>query len=324
MKILNFDKRNGIAKVKTENLDDLWYLSNIIDKGDNVSGVTFRKIKLGGEDDRKQAVVKKKAYITITVEKIEFHKYNDVLRINGLIIEGPEEIPRGSFHTINVEDNTEIEIKKEKWPKYQYDKLQESTKVKTSDILVCAFDREEAYFFKIRRQGYEYLTSIKGQVAKKGYDQQATSFYSEIINILKEQTKQIDYFKIVMASPAFYNDEFQKALNDEGLKKKIVMATCSSVGKTSITEIMSRPELAGVMKDDATASEIKYVEELLSFISKQEKNVYGIEETRKASGLGAIDKLLVTDNLIHKYREEEKFEKLDGLGGIAAILRYEI
>ncbi|PLW80770.1 hypothetical protein C0585_00855 [Candidatus Woesearchaeota archaeon] len=216
---------------------------------------------------------------------------------------------------------------------------------------MCAFDREEAYFFKIRRQGHEYVTSLKGQVAKKGYDQQSTSFYKEILDVLKEQSKQIDYFKIVMASPAFYNDEFLKALGEDELKKKIVMATCSSVGKTSITEIMARPELANVMKDDATASEIKHIEELLSFISKQEKNVYGIKETKKASNLGAIDKLLVTDNLIHKYREEEKFEelekimktaddtgaqvhiiqsdheggqKLDGLGGIAAILRYDI
>ena len=45
MKKIFEDLKHGIVKIKIENLDDLWYLSTIVDKGDLVKGETFRKIK---------------------------------------------------------------------------------------------------------------------------------------------------------------------------------------------------------------------------------------------------------------------------------------
>lgn len=351
MKIIHCDYKSGEVKVKTENLDDLWYLNTIIDSNDLVSSITFRKIKLGGEDERKTQVIKKKVYVTIKVEKVEFHKYSDILRVSGTIFEGPEDIPHGSYHTINVEINTELKITKENWLKYQKDKLTESTKIESTNILAVAFDREEAYVFKITRQGHEFVTSIKGQVAKKNFEQQSTNFYEEIIQLAKSYDDRENYFRIIMASPAFYNDELQKNLKDNKLGQKIVMGTISSVNKISINEIMQRPELENILQKDHTSKEIKLVQELLTNISKNEKYVYSFKESKGAAELGAIDKLLVTDNLIHKYRVEEKFnelesvmktadqmgaevhiiqseheggKKLDGLGGIAAILRYNV
>ena len=47
MKLLSKDLRKGYVKLTVENLDDLWYLSQIVDTGDLVKGVTFRKIKIG-------------------------------------------------------------------------------------------------------------------------------------------------------------------------------------------------------------------------------------------------------------------------------------
>ena len=48
MQVIHLDVRKGEAKLKVQQMDDLWYLSHIIDIGDSVSGQTLRKIKIGG------------------------------------------------------------------------------------------------------------------------------------------------------------------------------------------------------------------------------------------------------------------------------------
>ena len=49
MKQIHFNLKKGEAKLKIENMDDLWCLSHIIEPGDLVKGKTIRKIKIGGQ-----------------------------------------------------------------------------------------------------------------------------------------------------------------------------------------------------------------------------------------------------------------------------------
>ena len=74
MKLLHTDFKKGEVKVKIENLDDLWYLSQIVEKNDLVKGRTLRKIKTGEETQRKQKAEKKAVFLLIEVEKVEFSK----------------------------------------------------------------------------------------------------------------------------------------------------------------------------------------------------------------------------------------------------------
>ena len=80
MKVIFQDIKKGEIKIQVTSLEDLWYLSNIIDSGDEVSGRTFRKIKIGDDSDKNVKVVKKPVSLSIIVEKVEFHKYNHSLR----------------------------------------------------------------------------------------------------------------------------------------------------------------------------------------------------------------------------------------------------
>ena len=86
-------------------------------------------------------------------------------------------------------------------------------------------------------------------------------------------------------------------------------------------------------------------------ISKNNLASYGLKETKEAALIGAVKTLLITDNLIQQKRIENQYEeieeimktvdntkgdilvisseheagkKLDGLGGIAAILRFKL
>ena len=115
MRILSHDFRRGSAKVEVQSLDDLWHLSQIIDNGDRVRAGTVRKLKLGREGERKTEAVKRIVTITIEVEDAEFHKYSNVLRISGKVVEGTEEVPNGVYHTIAVEEGTKLKIMKAQW-----------------------------------------------------------------------------------------------------------------------------------------------------------------------------------------------------------------
>ena len=127
MKILHRDLKQGKIKVQIDNLDDLWYLSAIIEEKDRVEGLTERKIKSeGAGSDRDQKVIRKTVHLEIGVEKVEFHKYTNILRISGKIINGPEDVPRGTYHTFNGEPGATLTIRKEQWLKYQLEKLKEA------------------------------------------------------------------------------------------------------------------------------------------------------------------------------------------------------
>lgn len=349
MKIIHKDIRKGIVKIKIENLDDLWYLSYILDKGDLIKGQTQRKIKVGA-DQTKQ--IKKTIFLKIKTDQIEFHKYSDVLRISGKIMEGPEDVSKGSHHTINAETNSIITIEKENFLKYQIEKLEEATNVKLSKILICIMDREDSYFALLKNYGYELLSKLEGDVQKKRIDEKKkSSFYPEIIKVLEAYDKRYKLDNIIIASPAFFKEDLMKEIRNENLKKKIVLATCSSVKEDAINEVLKRQEIQEVLKKDRIAKEVNLVENLLKEISKNNLAVYSFKETKKAAEAGAITELLISDGFIQKRRQAEKFDevdkmmhiielnkgkiniinsendagkKLDGLGGIAGILRYKL
>ncbi len=352
MKIINSNLKKGEVKVKTENPDDFWYLTSLVDKGDLVSGKTLRKIKLGEKDERSAKIIKKPVYIAISVEKVEFSKTTGALRISGIVTEGPEDVPNGSHHSFNIEDGTIITIKKEKWLSFQLDRLKEASSKEFAKILICVLDREEAYLALLKRYGYSILAQLKGNVQKKEVEERVTgSFYEEVLHKISDYDKKYELSQIIIASPAFWKEDLLKELKDQDLKKKIILATCSSVDSTAINEVLKRPETREALKQARASKEERLVEELFTEIAKQGMASYGIEETENAASSGAVRILIVSDGLIARSREENKYgridtimkavdstkgeihlissendagKKLDGLGGIGAILRYKL
>ena len=137
MKILSSNFKKGDVKVKITNLDDLWYLSQIIDEKDIVQGETLRKIKIG--DGENQKIVRKPVFLSLKVEKLEFHKQSDILRVSGIIDQGPEDVPKGTHHTFNIELNSITTIIKEEWLDFQIEKLKEASSDAPSKILLVVF-----------------------------------------------------------------------------------------------------------------------------------------------------------------------------------------
>lgn len=345
MHLISSDFKKGFAKLKVNDKDDLWYLSHLIDQGDIIKGKTTRKIKIGEGENAKS--VKKTLTVSVKAETVELTENS--VRVNGKVTEETEDVPKGSYQSITLEEDSEFTLEKEQWLEYQKQKLKEACE-KKYDYLLCLFDREEVLFALTKKFGYEFLTTLKGEVQKKAKAVEVKKdFQEEILKTLRAYHERYKPSAIILASPAFYKEDLYKKIPSSDLKKKIVLAACSDISERSLDEVMRRPEMAETLKHSRARQEQLLVEELLREINKNEKAVYGWKEVQQAAASGSIQKLLLTDDFIQKKRIAGEFvgmdkcmktvdslhgeihiissesysgKKLNGLGGIAAILKY--
>ncbi len=345
MRIISQDFKQGTVVLQIDSADDLWYVSQLLDPSDVLKGKTTRKVKKTDEGD----ALKRTITLAIRVERCEF---GSELRVTGKVVEGPEDVPLGSYHTIEIAAGSVVTLTKEHWLEYQKQRLKEAAEQNKQTLLLCVFDREEAFIAKTLPSGYEVLTHAKGVVAKKAHDNQAKgNFYVEIIAKLSEYNVRFKPSHIIIASPMFWNEELLKCVTDMVFKKKIITATCSQVAPQAIDEVLKRPETKATLAQERVAKELELVDVLLEEIAKNGKAAYGINGVLAANNMGAIDSLLMTDSFVAKKKEVGEFESinelmklldkkkglihivssahsggqaLDGLGGIGALLRYVI
>lgn len=346
MRVLRKEKNSVTVQVQDQS--DLWYLSQVIDAGDHISGRTVRKIKSGGEEERTAKTYTRNVFLRIEAEKTEFHRYSDALRVSGKIVDGPDDISRGQYHTFNIEPGSEVSIHKVQWLKFQLSRLA-AAKQRASRVLICVLDRDQALIAEMKSYGFEVVSELKGQVQKKDRPEKVqSSFYPDVIAGIRALDERNSYAKIIIASPAFWK-EYLAALLDDGLRKKVIYAACNSADIDGINEVLRRPEVATALKEDTVIREMGMVDELLREIKKDGLAAYGVKETEHAVQSGAVKVLLVSDSLIRKSREQGFYgkveglmrkaegmraeitivssehdggKKLDGLGGMAALLRY--
>jgi len=345
MKIIHKNLKAGEVKLLIEHAEDLWLLSQLVDAGDVLKGQTVRKLKVNEEAD----ATKRTVFMAISVEKVEF---GQALRVSGKIIDGPEDVPRGSYHTFSLEPGTIITLIKKEWLKFQISRLEEAAESKRANILICVFDREDAFFALLKRSGADVLLHLEGDVEKKRVQTKVKNpFYETIVKQLEDYVLRYKIDVVILASPAFWKEELLKVLKNESLKKKIVQATCSSADERAIDEVLKRDEVKSALAKERTLREMNLVEDVLGAIAKKSAVAYGMKNVKVAADANAIATLLVTDTLIQKLRADDKFapldmlmrsidnhngavviisgshdggRKLDGLGGVAALLRYRL
>lgn len=349
MRILHKDLKAGLLKLRIEAADDLWYLRAILEPGDLVQSRVERKLKVG----EKEVAVKRTAIVTIELEKLDFAMFGHELRLNGPVLESSlPEIAKGVYQTIDVRPGDIVGITKRRIWAWQLARLEEATKAVPLNILIVVHDREQALFALLKRYGWQLLGSLEGELPKKGAPADRPSpedFFEQIAAELGRLVRLHSIKRVVLASPAFWREELLKRIRDAGLKQKIITASCSTVGPEAIGEVLRRPEIAAALREARIAEELRAVEQLLVEIGKDGLAAYGLEEVERAVGARNIASLLVSTKFIEAARERELFErvdalisatvaaravllivdsghpggtKLDGLGGIAAILRY--
>jgi protein pelota len=189
MKVLFKDQKKGEIKLIAENLDDIWHLYNIIEKGDLVRAISFRTDEQKDDKIRSKKAEKKRMKLGVRVENINFHEFSDRLRIHGTIEEGPQDL--GSYHTLNIsaEKMDRLSIVKKEWKLYQLERIDEAVQQRLLSILIFAsLDEDKATIALLRQSGIQFITEIESKRSGKMYESKEYEheYFGEIIATLKQ------------------------------------------------------------------------------------------------------------------------------------------
>jgi len=314
MKVLEFDAKRNFAKIKIDNLDDLWILSRIIDINDVAASETTRIIK----KEEGQEGFRKKMFTKIRIKKVDFKKQSNTLRLLGTIEEcSNPDVPLGSHHTIPLEPGDKLELYKvfQKWHIERLKEAEESAK--RPKILLCAADYGDATIAVLREFGIEFLTDITKTLSGKEdefYEKHRTEFIRELAKVLEQTAKNQNINKIVVGGVGFFIENMKKEISDfPYLEKNAFMIKISHSDKTGINEMIKRGIVDQVVKSNRISEETKLIEKFFGEIAKKGLATYGIEHVKKAIEYGAVDVLIVSDSLINEYKEKEKFDELGNI-----------
>ncbi len=330
--------KRGEIKLIPENLDDLWHLKFIIEPGDVVFAWTKRIRESSDKlrSDKEKVTVR----LGIEVEKVEFHKFANRLRITGRIVAGVED---SGYHTINVPVGKEISLIKEKWKEEQLRRLREAEEAsKRPEVVIVTIEEGEAVIGAVRQWGVEEVAEIRMSYGKESSAR--VEFFHEVVR----QLENLDFRYLVVAGPGFTKDDFVRFLKEQKLDWNVVTCDASSIGTRGFLEVLKRGVLGRIVGEMRLAEEAEYIDILMERIAKGNKVAYGLEEVKRAYDYGAIDVLLIADEFLRRQRESwnvddfmkdveamrgkvvimstefEPGQRLMALGGIAALLRFPI
>lgn len=337
MKQIAHDRKDRYFKLRLETSSDLWHLNQLIDPDDLIRTKTIRTTLEGRE--------KKPCVLKIKVEKIDYQ--GERLRTTGEIMEGPEDVERG-YHSFNLEAGKVFELWKSELTEQFLRGLQDALRSKSYSVLVCALDRDQASISLVKEEGKQEVASTTSQLAGKMYQEQEegkeTEYYGNLAKILERRQEEVE--GIVLAGPGFAKDNFFKWLQQERpqLADNTIVQDTSVAGERGVDEAIKRGAIDRFVKQSRIAKETELVEELLTRINKDSQVTYGQEEVEQALEVGAVDQLIVlsdkskerkvralmkkteqkggTVSIVHTDHEPGK--KLESLGGLAALLRYDL
>lgn len=323
MELITKSQKEGYVKLKVESSDDLWYLNQIIGKGDSVKTRTMRTMLDGRE--------KKSVVLKIRVEKTELQE--DRLRITGEITEGAENIELG-YHTFNVEEDDELDLWKD-FSDSDWSTLEKAERSESYNVLFCILEEGQADFYEVRESGIKDLSRLSENIPGKMYaDQKSPDFIGKTVSAINRTRDRYD--AVVVAGPGFFKNKVYNQFDDT---EKLFLKDTSVTGKTGLHESIKRGALKDVVESSRIDEETMLMQEFFDKMERDGAISYG-EPVKKLAKQGAVKKLMI---IPEKFREEQKLvetveqtggevkrihpdhepgQRLENLGGVAAFLRY--
>lgn len=342
LKILEQNASEGWLKLRAESLDDLWHLSHVVDKGDVVVGTAYREPEEARAASEKGKVAKRPMTLGVRVEEVEFHESTNRLRILGPIVEGAQDV--GMYHTLNVEPFSEIGIRKGAWRDHHLARVKEAVEAaKRPQVVFLAIEDNEAVVAALRQYGVTRIAEVFGHASGKQYAPSKGAeedFFEEVLMALRDYRPE--NAPLIVLGPGFAKERFVKFAREKqrAEAKGAVIEPTGQAGMTGVHEAIRRGVVDRVQEGARVSLETRLVEELLVGIATDGPVAFGRKECEALLDLGAVETLLVTDDVLREgdallerakgtgatahviSTRHEAGHKLKNLGGVGALLRY--
>lgn len=355
MRILVKDTKHDIIKVELRNIDDLWALYNVIQKGDRVIGKTTREVK--STESARPFSRRLTVTLGITVQKVYFDRDLARLRVHGIVFEAPEEVRvTGSHHTLSVGPEDIVTIVKEKWLNHQVERLEKAV-VAEEPIIVLALDSEEASVAVLRSFGLDFKGEVRSRLPGKSEAEKrqvAMKEYFHRIGTLLEIICVESVGPLLIVGPGFTKDYFAKDLKSEVKylgSRTVLVRSVGSGGVAGVHEAIRVGAINKLRRDARATQETELVNEALRRLGQSSGDIaYGLEQVQADADAGAVDTLVISDKVVREAEDDERSrievmmrtveerggrvalvsseqeagKMLQSLGGVAALLRYRL
>ena len=355
MKILLKDIKHGIIKMELRNIDDLWVLYNIIQKGDRVLGRTTREVK--STESARPSSRRLTVTLGITVQKVYFDRDLARLRIHGIVFDAPEEVRvTGSHHTVSVGPEDIITVMKDKWLNHQVERIERAV-VAEEPIIILALDSEEASVGILRSYGLDFKGEVRSRLPGKAEAEKrqvAMKDYLQRIETVLENVCRGSSGPVLIVGPGFTKDHLAKELMSEAKylgSRTVLVRSVGSGGVAGVHEAIRVGAISKLRRDARATQETELVNEALRRLGLSSGDIsYGLEQIQADTDVGAVDTLIISDKVFREAENEERSrieatmktveerggrvalvsseqeagKMLLSLGGVAALLRYRL
>lgn len=323
-----------------ENQDDVYTLSFILAEGDVVYASTTRKIQLEGRDSQKINLS-----LRLKVEVITIDLENSIIYLKGKTIDLNEHVKLGSYHTFNITLGNTFELHKIRWEPFMLKQLKERTQPQ-NEIIITIFYERDCVVSSVSQSRISIL--LKQEIKNKKF--------CNILRILEKHANGPNLF--IIAGLTDIRNDFKQSMESSKELQKILKSVCviklppeckKQPNAKVIEEILVNKEFESRFKNIQYIEDLKEVEKfLIAFAKESELICIGFSDLEDALDYGALDTLLIIDELyrpktLEQRRHIEGFlqratdmhvkvsiipvshysgQKLQEMGGLGGILKF--
>ncbi len=337
------DKEKGWKEIYIETVDDLWYLKNMLDSESIIAKTVMRRGEKPDDMERSKETERKPVLINLKPENVFFQPFTDNLRIQGVIVSGPEGLD-GQHQSMQITAKESIELFRENWQNFSGQILKEALLRNSTTCIFIVMDDENALFIELHDYGTRDMIRVSSGKMGKAYQ----TGYSKL-SYFQEITKALESIKytgsVIITGPGFEGPDFLQYLREnpiDGINFYYVPSTREDSG--AIYEIIALDEVRKILGDSKLSREKKFMDSFLEGIGRQKLIAYGFDAVDNAANIGAISELMVTEELISNKQVADimetvmssgagvnicsesstYYQTISSFGGVIALLRYDI
>ena len=347
MRLIHHDASTGRFRLRLETPSDLWRVARFVRPGEIVGASTTRRDPEAPPEVAGAERARRRVFLAVRAEQVEFHGFSKHVRITGPIVEGPFDI--GRHHTLDLGEGDEVTVEKPHPTAADRTILDEGLHG-TDDptILIAAVDWGDSSLVRVRGRAILPVADVRRTIAGKQFEhgqseKDRRSYRDELVALLRREGAEAT--AVLVVGPGFLKEELQARIAEEdpSLKRKLRLFSTAESGRVGVDELLRSGKASEALRGSVAAEEAEAVERLVRSLAGGRRAAVGPREVAEAVEAGAVETLLVSESLlpdaafagaldrarasrvrIFVVREDgEAGHRLAALGRVGAILRYD-
>jgi protein pelota len=347
VRLLHHDRTAGVLRVRLETPSDLWRVARLVRPGEVVGASTTRRDPEAPAEVPGAERARRRVYLAVRVEQVDFHGFSQHVRLTGPIVEGPFDI--GRHHTLDLAEGDDVTLHKPELSAAERALLDEGVAGRgESTIVIAAVDWGDSSVVRVRGRAIEPVADIRRTLSGKRFEgnqgeKDRTAYVEELRTVVEREAANAT--ATLVAGPGFLKEALVRRLHETApkLASRLKVYPASEGGRVGVDELLRSGRASEVLRESVAAEEAEFVEKLVQAVAGGTRAAVGPAEVAEAVDAGAVETLLVSERLLHDPEvvpvldrarsararlfvvraEEAPGKRLGGLGGIAAILRYD-